>query len=547
MTSDGMSMGMKGFKDDKETGRQPALNSDDIQRLMAEARRQIEERKRLAALQVKQEPGVHHPNDSVDIKPQVSSLVVPSEGSRNAKDRIAELTARIQAKLSSSTKLEDVAVLKTSLPAKPTPLLLDSEGRTVDDTGKEIKLVHRVPTLKANLRVQKKEPVKIVKNTVKPVVEEAVPKFLDPRVEAKGALRVKRSFNFHEKGEFEAQGKRLRAKAQLEKLQKEIAEKAKKTGISEAARLAVLSSIRPKTETVQEDVPDIEWWDSILLKDASYQDYLSNPAETQDKLEGITHLIEHPMEMKPPSEPTKPIMLPVFLTKKEKKKLRRQNRREAWKESQEKIRLGLEAAPDPKVKMSNMMRVLGSQAVQDPTKIEAVVREQMAKRQKAHEEANASRKLTVDQKKQKKIKKIKEDTNLGVHVSVYRILSLRDPAKRFKVEMNTKQLQMTGVILLYKNINVVVAEGGPKQQKKFKRLMLNRIKWSEDTLEGEADTENKCDLVWEGLTKNRSFNDFKIKISPNESFARGLFKNHGVEQYWDLSFSMSVLQTSQPL
>lgn len=32
--------------------------------------------------------------------------------------------------------------------------------------------------------------------------------------------------------------------------------------------------------------------------------------------------------------------------------------------------------------MSNLMRVLGNQAVQDPTKVEAHVREQMAKRQK---------------------------------------------------------------------------------------------------------------------------------------------------------------------
>lgn len=41
--------------------------------------------------------------------------------------------------------------------------------------------------------------------------------------------------------------------------------------------------------------------------------------------------------------------MPVFLTQKERKKLRRQNRREAWKEEQEKIRLGLEPAPEPKV------------------------------------------------------------------------------------------------------------------------------------------------------------------------------------------------------
>lgn len=34
------------------------------------------------------------------------------------------------------------------------------------------------------------------------------------------------------------------------------------------------------------------------------------------------------------------------------------------------------------VRMANLMRVLGSEAVQDPTKVEAHVRAQMAKRQK---------------------------------------------------------------------------------------------------------------------------------------------------------------------
>lgn len=100
---------------------------------------------------------------------------------------------------------------------------------------------------------------------------------------------------------------------------------------------------------------------------------------------------------------------------------------------------------------------------------------------RAHEEANAARKLTGEQKKQKKIKKIKEDVSTGVHVAVYRVLNLNNPAKKFKVEANAKQLLMTGVVVLYRNVNVIFVEGGPKQQKKFKRLMLQRIKWGEDT------------------------------------------------------------------
>ena len=60
---------------------------------------------------------------------------------------------------------------------------------------------------------------------------------------------------------------------------------------------------------------------------------------------------------------------------------------------------------------------------------------------------------------------------------------MKDAAKKFKIEMNSKQLYMTGATILNKDCSIVVVEGGPKGQRKMKRLMLNRIKWSEDTLE----------------------------------------------------------------
>ena len=47
---------------------------------------------------------------------------------------------------------------------------------------------------------------------------------------------------------------------------------------------------------------------------------------------------------------------------------------------QDPIRQGLLEAPKPKVKLSNMMRVLGSEATADPTAVEAQVRQQMEDR-----------------------------------------------------------------------------------------------------------------------------------------------------------------------
>ena len=93
--------------------------------------------------------------------------------------------------------------------------------------------------------------------------------------------------------------------------------------------------------------------------------------------------------------------------------------------------------------------------------------------------------------------------------------SLLNPSKKFKIETNAKQLHMTGVIILHKLINVIVVEGGsfeypyndrfisgPKQQKFYNNLMMNRIKWEDEIIgqKKDADKEapgerNQCQLV----------------------------------------------------
>lgn len=89
--------------------------------------------------------------------------------------RIADLQAQIEERLASKqdmlSNLEYVFILQIfatfceqfyeifshcfcnyrkqgEMPSKPTPLILDDQGRTVDVTGKEIQLIHRMPTLK---------------------------------------------------------------------------------------------------------------------------------------------------------------------------------------------------------------------------------------------------------------------------------------------------------------------------------------------------------------------------------------------------------------
>lgn len=72
------------------------------------------------------------------------------------------------------------------------------------------------------------------------------------------------------------------------------------------------------------------------------------------------------------------------------------------------------------VKISNLMRVLGEEAVQDPTKVEARVRREMEQRQRMHEKANEQRKLTPEERRAKILNKLKEDQKMSNEVAVFK-------------------------------------------------------------------------------------------------------------------------------
>ncbi|XP_016346187.1 U4/U6 small nuclear ribonucleoprotein Prp3 [Sinocyclocheilus anshuiensis] len=560
------------------------LTKMQIKQMMEAATRQIEERKKqlsfVAPVPVVQPRLVPSQTDSSaphPILPTVDTTqsIAPSQAANFMNDAIekarkaAELQAKIQSTLAMKpgilgalgntgphnlVALANLHAMGIAPPkveprevTKPTPLILDELGRTVDASGKEVELTHRMPTLKANIRAVKREQFR-QQLKEKPSDDLESTSYFDTRVAINSAQRAKRGFRFHEQGRFEKIAQRIRTKALLEKLQMEIAQAAKKTGIQASTKLALIA---PKKELGEGEIPHIEWWDSYILP--SHIELSAHTNFDEVEMHGVTNLVEHPIQMAPPVDTDKPVTLGVYLTKKEQKKLRRQTRREAQKELQEKVRLGLMPPPEPKVRISNLMRVLGTEAVQDPTKVEAHVRAQMAKRQKAHEEANAARKLTAEQRKEKKVKKLKEDLSHGVHIAVYRIRNLHNPAKKFKVEANANQLYLTGTVVLHRDVNIVVVEGGPKAQKKFKRLMLNRIKWDEpnskrdepqDSDDEGSRKNNKCTLVWEGTAKERSYGEVKFKQCPTESMAREHFKKHGTEHYWDLALSQSVLETT---
>ena len=94
------------------------------------------------------------------------------------------------------------------------------------------------------------------------------------------------------------------------------------------------------------------------------------------------------------------------------------------KDHQDRVRMGLLPPDAPKVKLTNMMRVLTQEAVADPTKIEAKVRREMTVRKTGHEKMNRERALTAEQKKQKIEDKAREDEQKGIFVAAFRYAAL---------------------------------------------------------------------------------------------------------------------------
>ncbi|CAG0906947.1 unnamed protein product, partial [Darwinula stevensoni] len=152
-----------------------------------------------------------------------------------------------------------------AMPKEPVQqLILDEHGRTLDLSGKEVTLVQHMPELKANIRAKKREQFtkKLHDKSGESSAEAA---FYDSRIGARNPLRQHRGFHFHEKGKFQQMAAQMRMKAQLERVQSEIAQLARKTGISSSAGLATITMKKGEQAKVLDIIPDVEWWDTRIL------------------------------------------------------------------------------------------------------------------------------------------------------------------------------------------------------------------------------------------------------------------------------------------
>ena len=337
-------------------------------------------------------------------------------------------------------------------------------------------------------------------------------KYFDPRLSTARAERDKRSFQFVTPGTYVKQGQSLRAQQWAS--QKNFDEKHPLN-----KRLFNVLNNDP--------VPPVEWWDKLYFPaDCDHYDI------SRMLTEQITHYEEHPVPERCASDPS---YTPTsFLTKKEKKKLRRIRRQDLQKEKQIKVMMGIEKPPEARATLTNMVRVYGTEAFEDPTKVEQMVRQQMQERLDKHLKQNEERKLTPEQKKQKKLDKLRKNESSNIQAVVFKIKDISSPLHRKNIEHTTRDGGITGcLIICEEECNLVVAEGGPRAIKKFKRLMSHRLKWDENV------PDNRCDLIWEGVLQKRMFKRFRFHELKTAKEAREILEKRNAAHYWDTAVAFT--------
>ncbi|WJX36101.1 hypothetical protein P8452_24014 [Trifolium repens] len=439
-----------------------------------------------------------------------------------------------------------------TIPQKPTkvPVLrLDAHGREIDEHGNVVNVTKpsNLSTLKVNINKQKKDAFEIPK-PVLDVDPDSNPHFDESiGINKTKLLRPKRTnFLFVEEGKWSKDAESIKLKSKFGEAQA----KEQKDKQAQLAKAKAAPDINPNLieitervvmkEKLKDPIPEVEWWDMVLLHSGHYGDIGNGTVDGGKlKMEKITFYVEYPRPIEPPAELAPPPPQPLKLTKQEQKKLKTQRRIAKEKERQEMIRQGVIEPPKPKLKISNLMKVLGTEATQDPTRLEKEVRNVVAEREQAHTDRNIARKLTPAELREKKKKKLFDDPNtLGRLVSLYRINDLSHPQARFKVDLNAQQNDLTGCAVFCDDISIVVVEGNSKSIKRYGKLMLKRINWSDlskkdETEDSDDKPANKCVLVWQGSVAKLNFNRFSVHHCITEAAARKVFVDAGVPHYWD--------------
>ncbi|KAJ1608006.1 putative U4/U6 associated RNA splicing factor [Cryptosporidium canis] len=277
-------------------------------------------------------------------------------------------------------------------------------------------------------------------------------------------------------------------------------------------------------------IPEFEHWDMPFIKQK--ETVLDGEFPFEILVSKINNLIEHPVPIEPHYDPNEGVSSTIFLTPKEKARLRKRNRQEKTMEKQDRIRMGIDPPVPPKLKLTNLLNVLTEKAIAEPTCMESEIKRQRSERVMLHESRNSSLKLNHDDMNNKKADKWKLDPESPVvHSAIFKIGNLRNKRYIFKIDRNAQDCHLTGCCVI-STIDpcVILIEGSKKSVQFYKNLLQNRIKWDQP-----KETETYCSLIWEGIRPSRIFLKWKLYYCHSKEDAYKFFLDNNSLDLWNIS------------
>lgn len=337
----------------------------DVAKLMADLAAQ---KQKLLEKQKEQQAAAAVSSTATKSEPKATTTAAAS--SSKVPENAADVKSRIGAQLAMHPKL---AAIVGAIPATPVvqphdvlrkqkqqqaqaantpkPLLLDAQGREIDEKGNLVQFTARQASSLANQKEIEKERRKRGEQRAREMLAGDAAEttlrgsFVDPRMKANRAQRVARPIHFVQPGTFVKKAEKMRDIAVKEELKAEansvaatrldplaLAALEREAAMFDNPNLVQLGASRPTN--VRPPVPDVEWWDvPFVVEERSYQANIvdevaassssamkiDQPSTTSDtrrfkvREDRITQYIEHPLPVRALVAP-KPPPVSLFLT-----------------------------------------------------------------------------------------------------------------------------------------------------------------------------------------------------------------------------------------
>ncbi|GME75147.1 unnamed protein product [Ambrosiozyma monospora] len=201
------------------------------------------------------------------------------------------------------------------------------------------------------------------------------------------------------------------------------------------------------------------------------------------------------------------------------------------------------------------MNVLTNDAIQNPTAVEMRVKKEIRERKELHEKINQERALTKEEKLEKLKTKQKRDLKKGYYSAVFNVKRLVNKQHIFKVDINAKQMNLTGLCLnLTGGQSLIIVEGSELSVNKYKKLILNRINWTQNAVpkkrvkDGDMDVDiddnengtefvedlskNKCEMIWEGQLTKLHFHKWTMYNFDDDLDILDLLAKYKLDNHW---------------